>query len=195
MRAEPVRVSERILWIPDDVTAVMRTEASRMAPLETGGVLLGYRAVDHSGLHVLEHVVVLGASGPGPRARHTRMTFVPDPAHDEAMIARAYHQSGGRVTYLGDWHTHPMGGGNLSPQDVRTLQRIAAHKPARAPVPLMVVLAAPDMWNVHAWSGEQRARWLRTRFTVTAIEARAFDGHAMRAALTVIEDAKRSPQL
>ena len=187
-----MQVAERTLWIPDDVTTVMRTEASRMAPFETGGELLGYRAVDRSGGYAQEHIVVLGASGPGLDARHTKTTFVPECAHDETMIARAYEQSGGRVTYLGDWHSHPSGSGTLSRQDVETLQRIAAYKPARAPMPLMVVLATADLWSLHAWHGEQRARWLRPRFTITPIEARAFDGHALRAAFNVPEGALSS---
>jgi integrative and conjugative element protein (TIGR02256 family) len=117
--------------------------AKAAAPDETGGVLVGYDA--GNGL------VVEAITGPGPNATHKPHAFEPDHEHQEKEIARIYACSGRRHTYLGDWHSHPGGGVDLSSQDRRTLRAISRHKPARMPEPLMVIVSGIDDWTVAAW--------------------------------------------
>lgn len=110
----------------------MRTEARRHPHRETGGLLLGYLSGDD--------VVICSVIGPGPLARRTKTTFLPDSDWQTAELASAYEASFRRYTYLGDWHTHPSGSGKLSMRDVRTLRRIARSAEARAPRAISVVL-------------------------------------------------------
>ena len=123
----------------------MCEETSRALPNETGGVLLGYWIRER------REVVVSGVVGPGPRARNTRKSFRPDYAFQENEIARLYQQSGRRLQYLGDWHSHPTGGISLSRKDKRTLREIASFAQARCPTPLMGVIAGRPRWRVGVW--------------------------------------------
>ena len=128
----------------------MKSEAARVAPYETGGVLMGYWARPYS------EVVVTATIGPGPNARHEATRFLPDADYQDGEIARLYHGSGRTVTYLGDWHSHPDGGLALSRADRLTLRRIATTPAARAPVPLMAILADGQPWRLGVWGATLR---------------------------------------
>ena len=108
------------IWLPVELLSEMSAEADRLAPLETGGVLLGYWG-GTTAEPVVTHVL-----GPGPDAMHSRNQFTPDQEYHIAEIARLYADSGRRLHYLGDWHTHPGGAPALSKRDLKTLRRIAA---------------------------------------------------------------------
>lgn len=131
------------LFLPVEILQQMHAEANNSVPNETGGVLLG--AMTDSAVWV-EAVI-----GPGPNAVHRRASFIPDGDDQQRKIAAAYQSSGRRIAYLGDWHTHPVGGAYLSRTDVRTLRSIARHDEARQANPVMVVLAGGEPWDVRAW--------------------------------------------
>lgn len=117
----------------------MVTEATRAFPLETGGLLLGYDDP------ATAQVVIRQVVGPGPRAAHGLSRFFPDHDYHRRETARIYASSGRITSYLGDWHSHPGGGTALSPTDRRTLARIARAQTARAPRPIMIVLAGTPL--------------------------------------------------
>jgi integrative and conjugative element protein (TIGR02256 family) len=125
---------------------VLLDECERCAPLETGGVLLGYH--EDSG----RDVVALEALGPGPDAEHRGRRFTPDPSWHSERIAQRYESSGRIITYLGDWHSHPTSMPVPSPLDLRTARRIARTPDARAPEPMMVIVgrSSPDTWMLVA---------------------------------------------
>lgn len=124
-----------MVWFEPRIALAMTAEASRAFPRETGGILIGY------GDERSSQSVVRACIGPGPRAVHGRSHFLPDHAYHEREVARLYAESGRVWSYLGDWHTHPCGGASLSWKDRHTLARIARSAEARAPRPLMVLLA------------------------------------------------------
>jgi integrative and conjugative element protein (TIGR02256 family) len=132
-------------WISEEVLGVMAAEAERLSPKETGGVLLGYWT------ETAKEVVITDIIGPGPCAVHEERRFVPDTDYQEREIARIYEWSGWRRTYLGDWHSHPLSRVYLSRRDRKTLRRIAGHADARAPLPLMVILAGGSPWKLGIW--------------------------------------------
>lgn len=139
-------------WLSTDAHQTIREEAANHPLAETGGVLLGYYSPVGS-------VVVAEATGPGPGARRTADSFHPDAAWQRAEIAARYAASGRINTYLGDWHTHPDGVLSPSPTDIRTLRRIARTAAARAPHPLMAILAPDSNGSVAIWQhrGQMRA--------------------------------------
>jgi integrative and conjugative element protein (TIGR02256 family) len=122
------------IWIRLEDVERLRAVATAAVPLETGGVLLGYRG--ETGDAVVTHVI-----DGGPSAKRTRTTFEPDYEHQDREIAKAYKESGRRLSYLGDWHSHPPGGGStLSGTDRRTLKMIARHRAARSTDPIMILV-------------------------------------------------------
>jgi len=148
-------------WLRQAALEFMTEEADAKAPLETGGVLIGYLAQPGN------IPVILCASGPGPRALHGQAYYRPDHQHDEALISAFYEESGRRLIYLGDWHTHPAPVYNLSWRDRRTLKRIARCKSARISTPVMIILAFDREWTPVVWQGwlAGRASWWRRLYT------------------------------
>jgi integrative and conjugative element protein (TIGR02256 family) len=121
--------------LPLAVLEEMEAEARRRFPKESGGVLLGYRYPSGR-----EPTRVVRQIGPGPKAMHRRHRFEPDGKWQDEEIARAYEASGRTLTYLGDWHSHPGGGGRPSGLDRSTARTIAEFKAARASQPLFMIL-------------------------------------------------------
>lgn len=132
--------SSRVWWAGAALEEALR-EAQRSWPLETGGLLLGWSP--HPGAVAISQVI-----GPGPQADHHAASFTPDASWQNEQLAQAYKQAGRHLNYLGDWHTHPRGTDRLSSTDRATLRRIAAHPDARAPHPVMAILAGGPLWQV-----------------------------------------------
>ena len=132
----------------------MADEASARYPLETGGVLAGYWVGP-------DELVIKAASEPGKEAVHRRYRFSPDHDHQLAWIAAGYEQTDGVETYLGDWHTHP--GAQVavpSAADSRTARRISEHKEARAPNPVLLILAGDQAgWTTFCWVAQPKLRF------------------------------------
>lgn len=134
------------VWINSSALEDMVEEACSRYPVETGGVLLGY-AADNT------DVVVQCAIGPGPNAQHSRYRFVPDHAWQCEQIDHHYAASSGIEVYIGEWHTHPGSSAWMSLLDRRTLGRIARHREASCPHPLMIIAGgSPRGWN---WKAHQ----------------------------------------
>ena len=131
------------IWITQSNFESSLKEASNQCPYETGGVLIGYWGKSPAEPVVTEMI------GSGPRAVRTTYSFTPDQDYHVQEISKRYQESKRRITYLGDWHTHPEGKPELSTKDIKTLRRIAKYIPARAPNPIMLVLAG-ETWQASA---------------------------------------------
>lgn len=136
--------SNDTLWVAASAYDQILELGQRQAPRETGGMLLGYEANDGS-------AVVTKIIGPGPEARHGRFRFTPDGKYQQSSLEEHYWATDGRETYLGDWHTHPLGDSTPSTLDRRTLARIANERLSGTKHPLMAILAGGSgRWNLGA---------------------------------------------
>lgn len=136
-----------VVWISAGPLNIMASEASRWAPCETGGILVGYWAAPD------EAVITYVVDG-GPNAQRTNMAFEPDAPYQEARLAELYERSGRLDAYLGDWHSHPTGSLGLSRRDRKTLRTIGREPSARCPRPLMLLLAGRvGGWGSAVWVG------------------------------------------
>lgn len=163
--AVPSVRSERLTaWIAADARSRIQAEAQRKAPLETGGVLMGYWAYDESS------VVIADIVGPGPNAVHERTRFVPDHRYQDREIERIYKESGRRLTYLGDWHSHPDGPMILSVVDRLTQLRIGSHRAARAPHAVMAIIAGGRPWTLGVWQLVRRKWWTSRCVALSVVE-------------------------
>lgn len=133
------------LWLTHELLARLVALGEQFAPLETGGILLGWRnGCDH---------IATGMIGPGPCAMHGRYAFVPDHAWQMAALRRIFSASKGDLDYLGDWHTHPTGPAKMSDEDRSTLRRICR----KVATPVMVIVdPSTAVPHVAAWSGARR---------------------------------------
>lgn len=143
------------LFLPRRLIDECRAEATRTFPLETGGVFMGERVTQDR--WQVDHVI-----GPGPGALHERHRFTPDPEWQHERIAERFLATGGRSTYLGDWHSHPGAHhGRLSFVDrcaARTILRSAESQCDR----LLMVIAwgRPEEWELGAWACELHGGWI-----------------------------------
>lgn len=138
------------VWIASNLAAALRTEAGSYAPLETGGMLLGFAVPEEGGY------VVGGLIPGGPGARRSQRSFRPDGPWQQTHLSWAYERSGRMQTYLGDWHSHPAGGTTLSWRDWLTALRVARAPAARAPQPLSILVSGTGAgWTLSAWQLRQ----------------------------------------
>ena len=128
----------------------MISEAESMYPDETGGILLGFWTAE------FQEAIVVKAIGPGPCAKHSSSYFYPDGEYHRKVIEENFIATNGRVTYLGDWHSHPLGGGGLSRLDRLTLKKIAKTPESQTIHPLMIILAGKNSWEIYAWGYDPR---------------------------------------
>lgn len=162
--------SAGIVWVASGALRLISKEADLASPLESGGVLLGYWSESPHG------PVVTHAVGPGPNAKHFRDRFVPDYEFHEAEIARLYTEYSGMLDYLGDWHSHPGSDGTMSISDRKTLFRIGRSRQARAPRPLMLIMAFGPKWSPVAWTATRSPGWSPCRsFVVENWNVASFD--------------------
>ena len=156
MRFATGRVTAGKVYLPVRLRAALAYEGRCWAPLETGGMLVGYRASDD-----INGVVVVTDTIPaGPDSVHSRGRFVPDGAWQQQRLEELYERSGRVATYLGDWHTHPDGRLRPSRTDRFTYRRVAHDPSSRTPYPLMLIFALRrDRYSVGAFLLEgDRAR-------------------------------------
>jgi integrative and conjugative element protein (TIGR02256 family) len=150
-----------LLLLPANAMAAILEEVLTWVPAETGGIIMG-RSDASSG--VAEVTAILGG---GPGAVRKESSFEPDQVWQEEKVARVYRDSGRRVSYLGDWHSHPGGSVMLSSTDKKAGRLIATSQMARCPHPLLVVVgvrAGKVEYGAFAWG---RKRFRRVRVTAT----------------------------
>ena len=146
------------VWLSRSIGAQILAEAEFRAPLETGGILMGYFTIP---LNQFRDLVITDLIGPGPDAAHHRLSFEPDHDWQVLRLAEIYARSGRTAKYVGDWHTHPEGQPVPSIRDKNTLELISRHQPARCPEPIMLIAGNPlgsSIWKLRTYSHE-RSPW------------------------------------
>jgi len=130
------------IWIEKNIIENIFSNGVLWLPKETGGILMGY--------FLLDQYVITDFIGPGEKAIHKINSFKPDQEFHEREITRIYKESEQKITYLGDWHTHPNSFPYLSETDKRTFKKIADYSKARLSNPIMLVVAPPTE-NFKVW--------------------------------------------
>src|SRR5688500_8918429 len=74
-------------------------DAYRHSNIETGGILVGARLDD-------EVILVIGATGPGPRAEHHAAEYALDHVYAQRKLD-LYTAKYPDTDYVGEWHRHP----------------------------------------------------------------------------------------
>jgi integrative and conjugative element protein (TIGR02256 family) len=109
-------------------------QAKCRAQAESGGILIGcYRG---------PHIEITGFTKPAKKdIRHPFCFIKQDPEHQRAAT-RAWQLSSGKDTYMGEWHTHPLGGPNPSSID-NAMWRDLVGTTKRM---MVFVIIGPDGW-------------------------------------------------
>lgn len=97
-------------------------------------------------------VVVTNIIGSGPEAKHFRFSYRPDYEADKERIGELFDESGGEITYLGDWHTHPSSSSHLSWMDKRALRNMARFEGNFMDAPIMLIASnGSGQWDNLCW--------------------------------------------
>jgi integrative and conjugative element protein (TIGR02256 family) len=120
-----------IVWLDALARDVLAEEAAKRRFLETGGPLFGYESEGD--------VVVAKLYGPGLGARHRRASFSCEREWIAACIEETFSESDGHWSYVGEWHTHPLGRATPSRQDVQAVARIAEASEVDLPRPTILI--------------------------------------------------------
>ncbi|MEH6503328.1 MAG: Mov34/MPN/PAD-1 family protein [Cycloclasticus sp.] len=159
------------LWINNSMFLQMVAEAEKWEPYETGGVFMGYQADNND-------LVVTDLIDAGKNSTHKHFRFSPDQDYQLKKIADVYKKSGGAITYLGDWHTHPNTTPELSWVDKRTLTKIALTPESKNLHPIMVILGGePEKWTLNSVqfiTGAMRP-WLFLKCTCLQLQHKSYN--------------------
>ena len=155
--------------ITQQALAGMRTEVRRGArvrgaKIETGGLLLG--GVDHA----CRCIWIDEVSGPPPDSLLSEVHFDHGVEGVEELVSYHRQRSGKLTTFVGMWHSHPLGRAEPSPTDEAAMSALVtpiSGGPSRALV--LIVGGLGQRW--HGWVDEGSAPDVFVRFVTRATHA------------------------
>jgi integrative and conjugative element protein (TIGR02256 family) len=112
---------------------VFHNEVAKFGTMETGGVLLGWLEN--------EIIVVAKATDSGPNAIHEKIYFRADSNYIDMVIDMEHANSNGKLSYVGEWHTHPQMNPKPSQIDLNSLDEIVE---SSGRVNLLLIIGAID---------------------------------------------------
>ncbi|MBA7714425.1 hypothetical protein ES703_123447 [subsurface metagenome] len=99
----------------------MEKEAKAWGDIETGGVLIGRLSLAR------RFVTVSRILEAPPDSKRAQASFILGTEGLTRAVQRIRKRSGGLLSYIGTWHSHPQGGG-ASPIDKNGLERLKRHR-------------------------------------------------------------------
>ncbi|MET4198710.1 ThiF family adenylyltransferase [Bradyrhizobium sp. LA6.12] len=114
----------------------------RHSPSETGGILIGRRAATRKTIYVTRLVPA------PPDSRGTPWVFMRGTEKLPEAIALVERRTGGLLTYVGEWHTHPAGGSDLSDTDKTAVINLRGILD-RVGQPTLVTIVTPEEIRPH----------------------------------------------
>lgn len=134
------------LYVAESVVERLRDLPGR--PWEIGGWLLGYWTEDRAA------IIVTHATPPAARGSAFGITISGRGHRDR--FDEVWERTGGRVTFLGDWHTHPGGPAIPSAQDRRAMEQLASEGDYGTPEPLIAIVSTA---RLPRFTGPNEIRW------------------------------------
>jgi len=114
-------------------------DGAETLPLETGGILLGFRASD---LIVITRTVTV------PDPRSSRRSYLRRRGRAQSQMTAALQDAPAVVGYVGEWHTHPA---DHPPSSIDTTALGAIARSTTKPVALIVLARTTGSdWRHHA---------------------------------------------
>ena len=141
------------LEIEPDAWLELTAVADAAAPLETGGILLGYRT---------RHAVVVAGVAEVADYTATTTSYTMRTAQAQAVLddVRQFFPVGSAVGYIGDWHSHPA---NSPPSTTDRRSHATLNRHYRKAMAGLVAVHTCDGWVPHAHLAN---RWRLARCTV-----------------------------
>ncbi|MFD2788043.1 Mov34/MPN/PAD-1 family protein [Hymenobacter rubripertinctus] len=133
------------LQLSTEAVMVIRDQALRKHPLETGGILVGYYSANPR----LATVVLV--TPPPPDSKHGPTHFERGVHGLKQLLVEVKRQTPS-LHYLGEWHTHPAHEARASGPDIRQMNRFALWRQYGVKNPLLLIIGGvpPDKLEARA---------------------------------------------
>jgi proteasome lid subunit RPN8/RPN11 len=143
------------LHIAAGVRDMMFELLRRASPREIGGMLIGQ-------INFKRRIVyVTRLLGPPKDSRGSAYAFYRGVQDMPEAIKEVERRTGGLLGYIGEWHTHPMGGAELSDTDIEAVENLRGMLDPVA-LPTLVAIVTPDGVHPHFFeAGSPRFARLR----------------------------------
>lgn len=140
----------------DLLAAIICQSAENSGVKECGGILIGERRGPHI---AITEITLPGTNDQSGFARFIRV----DPSH-QASAMKAWVASNETQSYVGEWHTHPVGKAMPSSVDKATWEAAAK----QTGTPLLFIIATPS--EIGVYRGEMISRKSSQKFKLNSIE-------------------------
>ena len=114
----------------------------KRSPAETGGIMIGRIAATRRTIYVTRLVPA------PPDSRGTAYGFLRGTKALPQALQHVHNRTGGLLTYVGEWHSHPMGGSDLSDTDKHAVISLRSVFD-RVGAPTLVTVVTPDEIRPH----------------------------------------------
>lgn len=135
---------EKELYIDSKIANKLKLSLKEHPHSEVGGILLGKANQDYSKIYITEIYEINGA------CNYEKISYVRDAEEAQTIIDRRWHETGGIINYVGEWHTHP----NISPTpshvDIRSMKKL--YKKANAMLPIIFLIIIGERNQIHVTS-------------------------------------------
>jgi len=121
-----------VMHVDSEVLQKMQEKVVSKAGIETGGVLAGYRTETGE-------VFITYASEAGPKAVESANRFEKDVEFCQQFLNDLLQRYGGKIIYLGEWHSHPNENNSPSATDISSLLAISQQKEYLTDKPIMII--------------------------------------------------------
>ena len=108
---EQAQVGEWTVWVRRGLLGEMAEARQRAGKLETGGILVGTWDRDRKIAYVVNHY------DPPPDSIHEPTGFIRGTVGVYETIVDIHAKTADNLTYIGEWHTHPVGYGTQPSRD------------------------------------------------------------------------------
>ncbi|SMD36048.1 JAB domain-containing protein [Reichenbachiella faecimaris] len=113
-------------------------------PKETGGILLGFVDFNDSTTYIIDTIPSPSDSREYPNAYYRGIKGI----HEK--LENIYNWTYGNITYIGEWHSHPVGCSlNMSDDDKTLFKWIEEHMSPLGYPPLMIILGDNADFKIH----------------------------------------------
>lgn len=123
--------TSKFLYISNDTLSKIKQELSHHYPNEFGGVFVGYKKDD---LIIIDDVLIPDDFENG------KTIFVRRPGTLNDRLELIFNETSGKITYIGEWHSHPDGPPSPSSTDINAMQEIADTKKIGNSNPILMIV-------------------------------------------------------
>jgi proteasome lid subunit RPN8/RPN11 len=123
----------------------IQVETVAALPNETGGLLVGFIHYKRKIIYVTRALPPPQDSEGYPYAFKLGIQDVPE------QLEVIYQRTGGVISYVGEWHSHPNGSEQLSTTDLAAVKQISAHL-QRARIPTHIIIATAERCYSHLFA-------------------------------------------